>query len=101
MRRRISFFIVTVQAVLFAAHLFLYETLKGFLWPGDSPHPGLQLAMGALSVSFVAASLLITQAGRILRAGCGGVAGRAALPVDGGGGMLGGAWGGVARAYEH
>lgn len=58
MRRRISFFIVTVQAVLFAAHLFLYETLKGFLWPGDSPHPGLQLAMGALSVSFVAASLL-------------------------------------------
>src|SRR5215472_8781796 len=58
MRRRQAFatFIAIIQVVLLLAHYFLYQT-----WTfRDVPrHPGwLQAGLGALSVSFVAASIL-------------------------------------------
>jgi predicted MPP superfamily phosphohydrolase len=52
-------FIAVFQTVLFLGHAFLYETWD-FFWRAPDP-PGisaLQLALGILSVSFVAASLL-------------------------------------------
>ena len=53
--RRIINFIAIVQSVLFLAHYFLYAT-----WAFTAPAGPrwLQLALGVLSVSFVAASLL-------------------------------------------
>src|SRR6202050_960974 len=58
-RREILGFIVVVQSVLFLIHYFLYETWT--FSPTGSETPGafwINLALGCLSVSFVAASLL-------------------------------------------
>src|SRR6516165_4634460 len=58
MRRRpvIASFIAVVQVILLLAHYFLYQT---WTFRYASPHPAwLQLSMGVLSVSFVAASVL-------------------------------------------
>ncbi|MBV8051308.1 MAG: hypothetical protein JOZ80_08980, partial [Acidobacteriaceae bacterium] len=58
-RRRMIRFVVTVQAILFLAHLFLYET-----WvfsPGGAKTPSafpVGMMLGILSVSFITASLL-------------------------------------------
>ena len=57
--RRIARFVVVVQTVLLLAHLFLYQT-----WTYGDSHLSLnealwlKLALGLLSVSFVAATLL-------------------------------------------
>ena len=58
MRRRqvISSFIAVVQVILLLAHYFLYQT---WTFHHVSPHPAwLQISLGVLSVSFVAASVL-------------------------------------------
>lgn len=57
-RRRLFFFIATVQTVLLLAHLVLYETWK--FAPGPASHGSrwLEVLVAALSVSFVSASLL-------------------------------------------
>lgn len=57
--RQLIPFIVIIQTILFLAHFFLYETWT-FLPEGGRVLStlGLKLAVGALSVSFIAASLL-------------------------------------------
>src|SRR5580692_8829498 len=58
-RREIISFIVVIQSVLFLAHYLLYETWA--FAPAGSATPGafwIKLALGFLSVSFIAASLL-------------------------------------------
>jgi uncharacterized protein len=58
-RRRLIGFIAVIQSVLCLGHLFLYETWA--FSPTGSATPGafwIKLAVGFLSVSFVAASLL-------------------------------------------
>ena len=59
MRVRIAVFVAVFQVVMFAGHLFLYETWR-FLWPaaGGSADALLKGVAAILSVSFVAASLL-------------------------------------------
>src|SRR5271156_403151 len=57
--KRLITFIAVIQSFLFLIHLFLYETWT-FSPAGDAT-PGafwIKLALGVLSVSFVAASLL-------------------------------------------
>src|SRR5580704_19440394 len=59
MRLRLAMFIGVFQAVLILGHVFLYQTWD-FFWRAPDP-PGisaLQWTLAALSVSFVAASLL-------------------------------------------
>jgi predicted MPP superfamily phosphohydrolase len=58
-RARIAVIIVVIQIILFLGHWFLYETWIAFAG-GDPPHgnAGLAIALGLLSVTFVAASLL-------------------------------------------
>ena len=58
-RKRLIGFIVILQSVLFSTHFFLYETWT-FSSTGGGSHRALwiKLALGLLSVSFVAASLL-------------------------------------------
>ncbi|MGH9430425.1 MAG: metallophosphoesterase [Terriglobia bacterium] len=59
MRARLTAFIVIFQAILFAGHWFLYETLIRFLSPVDPFWTlKLQVALALLSVTFVPASLL-------------------------------------------
>lgn len=59
MRSRIIIFIAVIQSILFLGHWFLYRTLIYFWQDSDSPRNwSLQLALGLLSVSFIAASLL-------------------------------------------
>ena len=57
--KQITRFIVVLQSVLFLVHFLLYETCA-FSPAGDSAHGALwiQLVLGFLSVSFIAASLL-------------------------------------------
>jgi predicted MPP superfamily phosphohydrolase len=58
-RREIISFIVVIQSVLFLTHYLLYETWA--FAPAGSATPGafwIKLALGFLSVSFIAASLL-------------------------------------------
>src|SRR5271154_4759489 len=58
-RKRLIIFIAVIQSLLFLIHLFLYKTWT-FSSAGDAT-PGafwIKLALGVLSVSFVAASLL-------------------------------------------
>jgi predicted MPP superfamily phosphohydrolase len=57
--RRFVGFIVVLQAVLFLVHLFLYETWA-FSSAGSEAHGAwwIEIVLGLLSVSFVAASLL-------------------------------------------
>src|SRR6202045_4950699 len=57
--KQITRFIVVLQSVLFLVHFLLYETWA-FSPAGDSAHGALwiQLVLGFLSVSFIAASLL-------------------------------------------
>jgi predicted MPP superfamily phosphohydrolase len=58
-RREIISFIVVIQSVLFLTHYLLYETWA--FAPAGSETPGafwIKLALGFLSVSFIAASLL-------------------------------------------
>lgn len=59
MRGRFFKIVVIIQCILFAAHWFVYETWAAFQ-PGPDPAgvTGLQMAMAALSVTFVPASLL-------------------------------------------
>ncbi len=57
--RRLFGFIAVIQSVLFLTHFLLYETWR--FSPAESPTQGalwIQLLLGFLSVSFVAASLL-------------------------------------------
>ena len=58
-RRHLFRFIAFLQAILFLAHLFLYESWM-FSSEGLRPSGDLatQVAFGVLSVSFIAASLL-------------------------------------------
>src|ERR1700730_7685772 len=59
MRKRLIVLIALIQAVLCLTHLFLYETWA--FSPTGSDTPGafsIQLVLGFLSVSFIAASLL-------------------------------------------
>jgi predicted MPP superfamily phosphohydrolase len=58
-RKRLIRFIVIVQSILFLTHFFLYETWA-FSSAESDPHRALwiKLALGLLSVSFVAASVL-------------------------------------------
>src|SRR5208283_3026785 len=59
MRRRFVGFIVVIQFVLFLTHFFLYETWTFSPSGADAPGtPWIRLALGFLSLSFVAASLL-------------------------------------------
>jgi len=57
--KRLVGFIVILQSVLFLTHFFLYETWT-FSSAESGPHRGLwlKLTLGALSISFIAASLL-------------------------------------------
>src|SRR5579871_1496239 len=58
MRKRLFGFVGIVQIVLFLAHFFLYQTWN---FQGPASHNGtwLRALLGVLSVSFVAASLLV------------------------------------------
>src|SRR5882757_8832582 len=59
MRSRFIRFIAIVQSVLFLTHFFLYQTWTFSPAGSDSPaHRWAGLALGLLSVSFVAASVL-------------------------------------------
>jgi predicted MPP superfamily phosphohydrolase len=59
MRVRFVGFVLVLQSVLFAAHFFLYETWTFSSAANDSSQLlWIKLALGLLSVSFVAASLL-------------------------------------------
>src|ERR1700734_1249834 len=59
MRVRFVGFVLILQSVLFAAHFFLYETWTFSSAANDSSQlRWIKLALGLLSVSFVAASLL-------------------------------------------
>lgn len=70
MRSRISVFVSIVQAILLLAHLFLYETWIFFHGaPDPSQHFALKIILSALSVSFLAASLLAQKySNRLVRA---------------------------------
>ena len=57
MRRRIAFFIIIVQSILFLGHWFLYETWIKFFGLPESPAK-LRVLLAVLSVSFVSASWL-------------------------------------------
>jgi predicted MPP superfamily phosphohydrolase len=57
-QKRLVVFIAVIQSILFLAHFFLYKT---WIFPspgGDTSDLWTKLALGVLSVSFVAASLL-------------------------------------------
>lgn len=56
--RQLIPFIAIIQTILFLAHFFLYETWTFLPHGGRISSLGLKLALGVLSVSFVAASLL-------------------------------------------
>ena len=59
MRRRIAIFVLIVQSILFLIHFFLYQTWTFFRdGPRPQGHLTLQLAIAALSLSFISASLL-------------------------------------------
>lgn len=59
MRVRIAVFIAIIQSILFAIHYFIFATWSTFRLQADPPGiNGLQVAVAALSVSFVAASVL-------------------------------------------
>ena len=59
MRSRLIIFIAIIQTILFLGHWFLYRTAVDFWRLAGTPFEGkLRLALGLLSVSFVAASLL-------------------------------------------
>src|SRR5579864_5041997 len=59
MRRRLIPFIATVQSVLFLAHFFIYKTWIFSLAENDTAGAvWVKLALGLLSVSFIAASML-------------------------------------------
>src|SRR5260221_6119425 len=59
MRKRLVGFIAIFQFVIFLTHVLLYKT-RPFSPAGHSTHgePWIEIALGLLSVSFVAASLL-------------------------------------------
>ena len=58
-QKRIIAFVIVIQSVLFLTHLFLYETWELSAPEGDTGWAfWIKLALGLLSVSFVAASLL-------------------------------------------
>lgn len=57
MRSRIAIFVAVIQFILFFGHWFVYETVTGF-WGPSAPFGRLSVLFMALSVSFVAASLL-------------------------------------------
>ena len=56
MRSRLFVFISVVQGIIFLGHVFLYVTWVSFLGPAASSG-AVKLALGALSVTFVLASL--------------------------------------------
>src|SRR5579859_4469135 len=59
MRRRLIPFIATVQLVLFLAHFFIYKTWTFSLGENDTAGAAwVKLALGLLSMSFIAASML-------------------------------------------
>jgi len=59
LRRRIAGFVVTIQLLLFFGHWLVYETWMYFSRPGTPQEVrALQIALGVLSVTFIAASTL-------------------------------------------
>src|ERR1700722_18645279 len=59
MRRRIVRFIIFAQSILFLGHLFIFETWKAFQTaPPAAEISILRVALAALSITFVTASLL-------------------------------------------
>ena len=56
MRSRLVVFISIIQSILFLGHLLLYVTWSSF-WGGPASSLGMKIALAALSVSFVGASL--------------------------------------------
>ena len=67
MRRRIFAFIAIIQSILFLSHWFLYETWMSFVNSGAShADVPLAVALGLLSVSFVAASLVALRFSNLL-----------------------------------
>ena len=59
MRRGFAIFVVAIQSFLFLAHFFLYRTWIDFWRPPDPMGvSNLQLALGLLSITFIAASIL-------------------------------------------
>src|SRR2546429_9098028 len=66
MRTRIAVFIAVFQMVMFAGHAFLYETWKFFRGPDTLGMPALGWIAAALSISFVAASLLAFRSHNVL-----------------------------------
>jgi hypothetical protein len=67
LRSRISVFIVIVQSVMLLTHWFLYDTWISFRAAPDPPRiTGLQIGLAALSVSFIAASLLAFRSSNLL-----------------------------------
>ncbi len=58
-RTRLIRFVAVIQSLLFLIHIFLYKTWTFAAGGGDAPGAfWIKLALGILSVSFVAASLL-------------------------------------------
>lgn len=57
MRSRLAVFITIVQSIIFAGHLFVYATWAVF-WGGIASGTAVKIALAALSISFVSASLL-------------------------------------------
>ena len=68
-KTRFVIFIAVVQSILFLTHYFLYQTWKFHFQASVSQQRFLQVALGVLSVSFVAASVLaFSQTNRAVRA---------------------------------
>jgi predicted MPP superfamily phosphohydrolase len=58
-RKRLIGFVIVIQTILFLAHFFLYQTWAFSPGPGESyGSPGMKIALGLVSVSFIGASLL-------------------------------------------
>ena len=69
MRRRLAVFVTIIQALLFAGHALVYETVVYF-WPmlaaPANAFPWLKIGFAALSITFVTASLLAMRTPNIL-----------------------------------
>jgi hypothetical protein len=67
LRTRIAIFVIVIQSILFLAHWFVYKTWTAFRPAPDLPGiRGLQVTLGLLSVSFVAATLLAFRYSNVL-----------------------------------
>lgn len=57
MRSRLAVFIIIVQSIILAGHLFIYVTWATF-WGGLASSSEVKIALGVFSITFVTASLL-------------------------------------------